>query len=303
MLSVIIPAYNEENSVFDAYKCISDTLDKTDTQYEIIFVDDGSLDGTWGKIKALNQSKGNVCGIHFSRNFGKDAAIYAGLEKSQGDCCVVIDCDLQHPPDKIADMYALWEQGYEIIEGVKSNRGKEGKLKKLAAKEFYSIIGSALGTDMANASDFKLLDKKVVDVLVDMPERSAFFRALSSWVGFKKTTIEFEVSRRKNGQSKWSLGYLVKYALANISSFSSAPMYFVAVAGSLMFVSAVFALIYALVYSMAYLAMTSILLFLGSVILISLGIMGYYLSRMYDEIKGRPRYIISGVCEKKDSKL
>lgn len=299
MLSVIIPAYNEQDSVLEAYKHISDTLQGLSIENEIIFVDDGSIDNTWQKIEQLVKDNNNVCGIHFSRNFGKDAAIYAGLEKSKGDCCVVLDCDMQHPPSKIADMYALWKKGYEIIEGVKISRGKERWLHRFAAKSFYSIIGSAIHTNMENASDFKLLDRKVVDVLTDMPEKGAFFRALSSWVGFKKATVEFEVCTRKSGKSKWTLSSLIKYAIQNISSFSSAPMHLVTLAGLIMLMVTFFLVIYAFFHSINTQFLFLTLLFSGGIILIGIGIMGYYLSRMYDEIKGRPKYIISYILEKK----
>ena len=148
----------------------------------------------------------------------------AGLEQAKGECCVIIDCDLQHPPQKIVEMYRLWEAGYEVIEGVKSSRGKGSRLHAWTAKSFYRLISAAVGFDMSSASDFKLLDRKVVDSLLEMPERNAFFRALSSWVGFKATSVSFEVQDREAGESKGSTRALVKYALSNISSFSTAPM-------------------------------------------------------------------------------
>ncbi len=161
MLSVIIPAYNEELSIDRAYYTISDILKKADIENEIIFIDDGSSDSTYQKIKDLSDKEKNLIGLHFSRNFGKEAAISAGLASANGDCVVVLDCDLQHPPEKIVEMYRLWQDGYEIVEGIKSTRGKENKIHGFAAKSFYSIISSLVGFDMSNASDFKLLDRKV----------------------------------------------------------------------------------------------------------------------------------------------
>ena len=176
MLSVIIPAYNEEAMIEKASSVISKLLVDADISSELIFIDDGSKDKTWEKIIAISTENSGIRGIHFSRNFGKEAAIMAGLTESHGDCCVVIDCDLQHPPEKIIQMYHLWEKGYEIVEGQKSSRGTEGKLHALAAKSFYSLISAATGFDMSNASDFKLLDRNAVNVLINMRERNAFFR-------------------------------------------------------------------------------------------------------------------------------
>lgn len=200
---------------------------------ELIFVDDGSKDATWEKITALSAS-GGIRGLHFSRNFGKEAAILAGLAAAKGDCCVVIDGDLQHPPEKIVEMYRLWEQGYEIVEGQKATRGAESHAHGLAARAFYSLISRATGIDMANASDFKLLDRKAVNVLINMRERNAFFRALSSWIGFKTVSIPFDVQKRAGGRSKWSTPALAKYAVDNIASFSAAPMQLVTVLGGIM---------------------------------------------------------------------
>ena len=200
MLSVIIPAYNEELMIEKAYFTISNILKSEDIENEIIFIDDGSSDNTYEKIKTLADKEEDIIGLHFSRNFGKEAAISAGLATANGDCVVVIDCDLQHPPEKIVEMYHLWEQGFEIVEGIKSSRGKENKIHGFAARKFYSIISSVVGFDMSNASDFKLLDRKVVDILNRIPERKGFFRAISFWVGFNKTMVEFEVNERLEGE-------------------------------------------------------------------------------------------------------
>ena len=213
MLSVIIPAYNEELSIERAYYTISDILNKENIENEIIFIDDGSSDKTYEIIKNLSEKEDGLCGLHFSRNFGKEAAISAGLASAAGDCVVVIDCDLQHPPEKIVEMYRLWEEGYEIVEGIKSSRGKENKMYGWAARGFYSIISALVGFDMSNASDFKLLDRKVVDILNRIPEKKGFFRAISFWVGYNKTTVEFEVNERTERTSKWSTVGLLKYAV------------------------------------------------------------------------------------------
>lgn len=305
MLSVIVPAYNEQNLIEDAYASISSVLKGAGIDNEIIFVDDGSNDSTYDTVKLLAQNKPNVRGLCFSRNFGKEAAISAGLAAANGDCAVVIDCDLQHPPEKIVEMFRLWQQGFEIVEGVKSSRGEEGKLHSAAAKAFYSILSRFVGFDMSNASDFKLLDRKVIDILNKMPEKKGFFRAVSYWVGFKKTTVEFDVSERAGGKSKWSAFGLIKYAVSNISAYSAAPMQIVTILGAVMLVIACIFGVWALVDKIAGRALEGmttviiIIIFIGSIIMISLGIIGYYVARIYEEIKGRPKYIVSSECKSK----
>ena len=305
MLSVIIPAFNEELSIDRAYYTISAILKDANIENEIIFIDDGSTDSTNEKIKVLSEKEKNISGLTFSRNFGKEAAISAGLASAEGDCVVVIDCDLQHPPEKIVEMYRLWEQGFEIVEGIKTTRGKEGKVHGLAARSFYSIISSMVGFDMSNASDFKLLDRKVVDILNRIPEKKGFFRAISFWVGYKKATVEFEVKERVEGTSKWSAISLVKYAISNISAYSTAPMQIVTVLGFIMlFITAVFGVCALIdkISGRALEGMTTviiILIFIGSIMMISLGIIGYYVARIYEEIKGRPKYIVSASCKSK----
>ena len=299
MISVILPSYNEEKMIQTAADTVAGILKSENIAYELVFVDDGSRDETWENIVLANKKDPCVTGVHFSRNFGKEAAMFAGLEKARGDCCVVIDCDLQHPPEKIVEMYRLWEQGYEVVEGIKEDRGEESAFHKFAANSFYSLISGATGMDMASSSDFKLLDRKVVDTLNSLPERNVFFRALSFWVGYRKATVYYSVQERTAGESKWSTKALVKYALTNITSFSSAPLHIITVLGFIIFgVSVVFSVI-ALVQKLSGAAVAGfttviiLLLFASSAIMISLGIIGYYVARIYDEIKGRPRYIIS----------
>lgn len=306
MISVILPSYNEEKMISVAADTICGIMEGENIDCELLFVDDGSRDKTWAEICAAAEKHPQVVGLHFSRNFGKEAAMFAGLEKAKGDCCVVIDCDLQHPPEKIVEMYRLWEQGYEVVEGIKEDRGEESGLHRFAANTFYRLISWATGMDMSDASDFKLLDRKVVDTLNSMPERNVFFRALSYWVGFKKTRVSYCVRERTAGESKWSTKSLIKYALTNISSFSSAPLHIVTVLGAVTLVCAVVFGIIALVQKFSGAALGGfttvilLLLFIGSVIMISLGIIGYYIARIYDEIKGRPRYIISEIRGRED---
>ena len=189
MLSVVLPAYNEEKMIQKAADTIDRILSAEKIPYEIVFVNDGSKDHTWEEIERAAGRNPNVTGVNFSRNFGKESAMYAGLASASGDCCAVMDCDLQHPPEILVEMYRLWEQGYEVVEGVKHSRGKESALHKASAGLFYKLISSAVKIDMSRASDFKLLDRKAVNALLDMPERNVFFRALSSWIGYRKTTV------------------------------------------------------------------------------------------------------------------
>lgn len=305
MLSVIIPSYNEEKMIPVTAETISSILKAASIEYELLFVDDGSADGTWKQIQAASERDACVRGLHFSRNFGKESAMFAGLEKAGCDCCVVIDCDLQHPPEKIVEMYRLWEQGYEVVEGIKEDRGEETGFHRFAANRFYSLISKATGMDMSSSSDFKLLDRKVIDTLNAMPERSVFFRALSFWVGFRKTEVSYCVQERTAGESKWSTKSLIKYAVTNISSFSSAPLHLITLLGFLMLGVALVFTVIALVQKFSGAALGGfttviiLLLFIGSIMMISLGIIAFYIGKMYEELKGRPRYIISESCGEK----
>ena len=299
MLSVVLPAYNEEKMLSKAAKTISGILEDAAISYELIFVNDGSKDNTWKEIEKAAKENSHIVGIHFSRNFGKESAIFAGLAGAAGDCCAVMDCDLQHPPETLVEMYRLWEQGYEVVEGVKRSRGKESALHRASAGLFYRMISRAVQIDMSRASDFKLMDRKAVDALLAMPERNAFFRALSSWIGYRTAAVEFDVQEREEGESKWSTWSLVKYAITNIVAFSAVPLQMVTVAGVLVF-------LFALVMGIQTLAkfflghavegfttVILLILIIGSIIMISLGIIGYYISKIYEEVKGRPRYLVS----------
>lgn len=302
MISIILPSYNEQDNIFPTYDAISSILSQHHIEYELIFIDDGSIDNTYVNICHLSKQHNTVKGISFSRNFGKEAAIFAGLEASSGDCAVIMDCDLQHPPKLLPQMYELWENGYEVVEAVKSDRGTESVFHRTCANTFYGIISRVTKMDMKNASDFKLLDRKAIDSLLLMPERTPFFRALSSWVGFRTVQIPFEVQDRTIGTSKWSFWSLMKYALQNITSFSGAPMQIVTILGWLMFILSIgFSVeaLYRYFTGTAVEGFTTVIIMLswiGSVLMISLGIIGHYISRIYDEIKARPRYIISKRC-------
>ena len=307
LLSVIIPAYNEQEMIPKAAATIAEILEQAEISYELLFVNDGSRDLSWQCIEEAADQNPSIRGLNFSRNFGKESAMFAGLSEAVGDCVVVIDCDLQHPPGKIVEMYRLWQEGYEVVEGVKSSRGKESPVHTFAASCFYKLIGSAAGFDMSRASDFKLLDRKAVNVLLNMKEKNAFFRALSSWVGFKTTEVPFEVQEREAGESKWSVKALTRYAISNITSFSAAPMQIVTFLGVVMLIVSVVLGAIALGQKISGVALggfTTVIiiqLFTGSIIMISLGIIGYYIAKIYDEVKGRPRFIIASTCGKKQS--
>lgn len=299
MLSVILPAYNEEKMIQKAAAVIGKILTEAKISYELVFVNDGSKDRTWEEIEKAAANDPHVVGVLFSRNFGKESAMLAGLATATGDCCAVMDCDLQHPPEVLVEMYQLWEQGYEVVEGVKRTRGKESAMHRASAGLFYKILSSAVKIDMSRASDFKLLDRKAVEAVLAMPERNVFFRALSSWIGFKKTSVEFDVQERTEGESKWSTWSLVKYAVKNIVSFSTVPMQLVTVAGLFVFLMGIILGIQTCVKYFSghavegFTTVILLLLIIGSVIMISLGIIGYYIAKIYEEVKGRPRYLIS----------
>ena len=299
MLSIVTPAYNEEKMILKTTDVVSGIMEREKIPFELVFVNDGSKDRTWEMIEKAAEKNSHVTGIRFSRNFGKESAIFAGLANAEGDCIAVMDCDLQHPPETLVEMYRLWEQGYEVIEGVKRSRGKESILHRASAGMFYKIMSKAVQIDMSRASDFKLMDRKAVEALLSMPERNAFFRALSSWVGYRTTSVEFDVQERTEGESKWSTWSLIKYAVRNIVGFSSAPLQMITVAGVLTLLLAVVLGIQSLVKYFCghalegFTTVILLLLIIGSLIMLSLGVIGIYIAKIYEEVKGRPRYFIA----------
>jgi dolichol-phosphate mannosyltransferase len=299
MLSVIIPAYNEEEMIKKTSETISGILDGENIDFELLFINDGSSDNTWKAITEEAARYKRVKGVCFSRNFGKESAVFAGIAEATGDCCVVLDCDLQHPPEKIVEMYRLWEQGYEIVEGVKTSRGKESAMHSFAAKSFYNIMSDAVGFDMSRASDYKLLDRKAMNVLLNMNEKNAFFRALSSWIGFKSTEVTYDVREREAGESKWSTRSLIKYAINNITSFTSAPLHLITISGWIVAILGLGFSVEALYRHFfigndqpGFTTVIILICFTAAMIMIGQGIIGIYISKIYDEVKGRPRYII-----------
>lgn len=300
-LSVVLPAYNEEQMLAKTCRTLKKILDLAEINYELVIVDDGSTDQTWKIIEETAEKDRNVTGVHFSRNFGKEAAIVAGLAQASGNAVAVMDCDLQHPPEVLVKMYRLWEQGYEVVEGIKKSRGTETVFHRKSAGFFYRIMSRATGFNMENASDFKLLDRKAVESVLSMPERSMFFRATSSWVGFKSTSVLFEVQEREAGESKWSTGSLIRYAFRNIVAFTTLPLQFVTIGAGGCFICSLLLMIYSLVRYYTghavegYTTLLIVMLFIGSAVMMSLGIIGYYIARIYEEVKRRPRYIVSRI--------
>ena len=303
VLSIVLPAYNEEQNIANTVKVLSEILEQNKIDYELVFISDGSRDGTYAEIVKAAADNPRVKGAEFSRNFGKEAGIFAGLELASGDAVIVMDCDLQHPPQLIPEMWKLWQDGVEVVEGVKSDRGKESLGYKLSAGLFYRIMSKLIKIDMSASSDFKLLDRKVVDVLLGLPERNTFFRALSFWAGFRTESLPYEVQERQFGKSKWSFWSLMKYAISNVTSFSTLPLQLVTVLGMISILFSVVLAIQTLVRFLmgnslgGFTTVILLILIIGGFLMLSLGIIGHYIARIYEEVKGRPKYIISKVTQ------
>ena len=280
LLSIVLPAYNEEQNIGNTASVLSALLAENAIEYELIFISDGSRDGTYEEIVKVARENPRVKGAEFSRNFGKAAGIFAGLELTGGDAVIVMDCDLQHPPSVIPEMWRLWQEGAEVVEGIKTARGRESLGHKLSAGLFYKIMSCLIKMDMNASSDFKLLDRKVVDVLLALPERNTFFRALSFWAGFRTEAVHYEVQERQFGESKWSFLSLMRYAISNATSFSTLPLQLVTVMG---LVSILFSVVLAAQTLVRFLMGTSVegfttvillILIIGGFLMLSLGIIG-----------------------------
>lgn len=299
LLSIVLPAYNEEQNIANTTRVLSALMEEQGIDYELVFISDGSIDRTYEEIEKAAKGNAHVRGARFSRNFGKEAAIFAGLQLSTGDAVVVMDCDLQHPPQVIPQMWEKWQKGAEIVEGIKADRGKESLGYKLSAGLFYKVMSKLIKIDMNASSDFKLLDRKVVDVLLQLPERNTFFRALTFWAGFRTETVEYKVQERQFGVSKWSFWSLMKYAITNATSFSTLPLQVVTLMGTVSILGSVILFIQTLVrYFMGtsvegFTTVILLILIIGGFIMLSLGVIGHYIARIYEEVKGRPKYIIS----------
>lgn len=308
LLSIIIPSYNEEENIKRTASRLREILTEAEIDYELLFISDGSRDNTFAEIEKAAALDAHVKGYEFSRNFGKEAAIFAGLGKAKGNCVVVIDCDLQHPPEIIPEMFRLWKEGYDVVEGVKSDRGDESLLHKLFVGAFYGVMSKLMKINMNDTSDYKLLDRRVVDVLLELKESNTFFRALSFWVGFRSTSVRYEVQERTSGESKWSFMSLLKYAIMNTTSFTTAPLQVVTFLGLFSIALAVIMGVQTLFrYFMGsavegFTTVILLILMIGGFIMLSLGIIGHYLARIYEEVKGRPRYIIARETGREEEK-
>ena len=299
MLSIVIPTFNENANVKLFYDTVFPILEASLVQkdYELIFVDDGSSDDTWTWIR---QMPGICRGVRFSRNFGKESAIYAGLLHARGDCCVIMDCDLQHPPEYIPEMYRYYQEGYQIVRCVKETRGEESFLHRLAAYCFYKLFDclSSKSANINNASDYILISRKVIDCILQFKEVSFFFRGIASSIGFKTKEISFKVAERQSGKSKWSYWKLFKYALNNMTAFSTRPLQIVTIFGVILLVFSFLMIIrtlYVFFASEAAPGVSTIIImiaFIGSIVMISLGIIGYYIARIYEQTKNRPLFIV-----------
>jgi len=300
LCSIIIPAYNEELVVQETYKRLKTVMDSINEPYELIFVNDGSKDNTAAIIRKLCETDERVKLVDFSRNFGHQLASTAGMDYSSGDTVVLIDADLQDPPELIPEMIRKWREGYEVVYGVRIKRIGETFFKKLTAKLFYRFMKSMTEVDMPlDTGDFRLIDRKVCNALKTANEKNRYIRGLISWLGFKQIGIEYVRDKRFAGETKYPLKKMIKFAFDGITSFSYKPLklatYFGTVISGLSFLYLLVVLFQRLFTDDTVAGWASILavsLFFNGIILIILGIIGEYIGRIYDEVKGRPLYIV-----------
>lgn len=302
-VSVVVPAHNEAAGIERTINELQRVLKESQVEYELIVVDDGSQDETYGRIQQLARQDKTLKGVCFSRNFGKEAALLAGLEVASGDVIITIDADLQHPPELIPKLIEQWRQGFKVVHAIKQDRTRDGIFARWRAYVFNSLLTRLGGVDVRNSSDYKLLDRAAVDVIVkNLPERRRFYRGLADWIGFEQATVPFVVAERNAGKGKWSILSLADLAITAIVSFTSAPLRIVTFLGLL---TLVFGMLVAgetllswiqgrAVSGFATIIITQLII--GSFIMISLGIIGEYIAKMYDEIKGRPAYLVSARC-------
>lgn len=311
ILSVLIPVHNESDQIAQNLSLIHAEASKIGVPMEIIVIDDGSTDNTWQALEMMAGQMPKVKALRFSRNFGKEAAICAGLAYSSGQACIVIDSDLQHPPELIPEMVRLWrEEHWDVVEGIKRTRGTEALINRIGARFFYRTLSGLSGYNLYGSSDFKLLDRKVIDAWLDMRERNTFFRGMISWLGYRRKQITFSVPRRRLTQSRWSFFGLFRLAVVAITAFSSLPLQAVTLLGALFLFCAMLFSGYALVLYFTGLALpgfTTVIileLMLGGVLMISLGIIGTYIAQIYQEVKYRPRYVVAEtLTSHRDDKL
>jgi dolichol-phosphate mannosyltransferase len=290
--------FNEAEVLELTLSRVREELTRTGRSFEILCIDDGSTDDTAQQLGALAMRDPRIVPVSFSRNFGKEAAILAGLEFARGRAVLFLDADLQHPPEVIPALLARWDEGFEVVDAVKASRAGEGWIRRRLAALFHGLLGTALDHDLAGASDFKLLDRQVVDALRRCPERNRFFRGLVAWVGFRVARVPFHVAERAAGRSKWSPADLVGYTLRNLVAFTPAPLKLVAWIGFLTVLAGGVLAAHTLYKWLAGTSLTGfttvILLqyWLCGLILVSLGVLGYYVSSLYEEQKARPLFVV-----------
>ena len=306
--SIIAPIYNEADNIPILYKRIQEVMDQTRETWELIMVDDGSQDGSTDLIRDLSMNDSRIRPVIFARNFGHQIAVTAGLDYSRGDAVVVIDADLQDPPEVILDMIQQWQDGYEVVYAIRSEREGETWFKEFTASIFYRLIYRITDVDIPlDTGDFRLLDRKVVSVMGQMRERHRFLRGMSVWVGFKQTGVTYKRAARLAGETKYPFRKMLKFATDAITSFSYFPlqmaMYLGFISAGISILAIPVVVIMRASGSQAFFGQASTLisvLFLGGVQLVSLGILGEYIGRLYDEAKGRPLYIVSEEPEDDD---
>lgn len=306
LVSILVPCYNEEASLPQLYQEVRRLMD-TETSYdwELFFIDDGSRDRTMELILQLAQDDSRISYAGLSRNFGKENAMLAGFDHVSGDCMVIMDADLQHPPTLIPEMLRLWEQGYEDVYAKRNSRGKESHLRKALSLAFYRILSRSTRYEvLQNVGDFRLLDRKCINALRDLREGERYTKGMYCWIGFKKKEIRFDTHDRIAGVSKWSYSSLLNLAIEGITSFTTAPLRMASVMGFTVAIGALSYMIWVIIKAIVwgepvtgYPTIMTVMLFLGAVQLISIGILGEYVGRIFNETKRRPVYVISQLKE------
>lgn len=299
-LSVIIPIYNEEGNIPGLAERLKNACDQLGISYELIFINDGSRDASLHLIKSLAKKHSFVKHINFSRNFGHQVAITAGLDHAKGDAVVIIDADLQDPPELIVDLYKKLKEGYEVVYARRRTRSGEGVFKKYTAKAFYRLLAKMTSINIpVDTGDFRIMDRKIVDVLKKMPEQQKFLRGQIPWVGFRQTFIEYDRKERNAGETGYTFRKMLRFALDGITAFSNFPLKFATILGFLVSGFSFFMILYALWsrfvtknYEPGWTSLMLTITFIGGVQLICIGIIGEYISRMSANVRNRPLYII-----------
>ncbi len=309
MIKIVMPVYNEGNQIYNNVLTVHNFLKHQEIEHGFFLVDDGSKDNTWQELKKIVEVVEYTEILQLSRNFGKEAALCAALENVEGDAVIVMDCDLQHPYTKIPEMIRLWqEREVDIVHGVKADRGKESILYRIFAKSYYKLFNSFTKLNMNNASDFKLLSKKALEGWRQCREFNTYFRGMSNWVGFKSVEMPFHVEERKEGQSKWKLSSLIKLTITSITSYTSSPLMFVLWLGLLMGFGGIVLLIQTLYMYFSGQSLTGfstvilLQLFTGCGIMVGISVIGLYISRIYEEVKNRPRFLVQEHITSKSKK-